>query len=331
MNSISSKLFHSHLHLHLLCTAKSAPLSTSKFRVSPKATKISNLQLKEKWLDSLSVSPLGGDEGVICASEPQWVLGVDPDVSGAVALLKPDGSVSSAQVFDTPNVKVLVGKRVRNRLDARSIVQLLQTFDAPHEGCQMHSGNSWDPVHVQTIAHYVLLDFGKQLQGNCKFENSRKAIAYIVCRLVFNFLIRKSTHDISLRYRGTRAYIEQSNPFPQDGKQGWWSGGYTYGLWIGVLVASGFSVVPVTSHEWKNHYELSRSSSSKDDSREVASALFPSLSHQLKRKKDHGRAEALLIAAYGRGLIEQMDQVDSNGSHVSSDLFNSLITEKKAV
>ncbi|XP_039129838.1 Holliday junction resolvase MOC1, chloroplastic-like isoform X2 [Dioscorea cayenensis subsp. rotundata] len=187
MNSISAKLFNS--HLHFLCTAKSAPLSTSRVRVSPKATKVSNLQLKEKWLDSLSLSPLGGDEGVICASEPQWVLGVDPDVSGAVALLKPDGSVSLAQ--------------------------------------------------------------------------------------------------------------------------GWWSGGYTYGLWIGVLVASGFSVVPVTSHEWKNHYELSRSSSSKmfwqDDSREVASALlnlFPSLSHQLKRKKDHGRAEALLIAAYGRGLIE---------------------------
>ncbi|KAH7677291.1 hypothetical protein IHE45_07G073900, partial [Dioscorea alata] len=177
-------------------------------RVSPKATKVSNLQLKEKWLDSLSLSPLGGDEGVICASEPQWVLGVDPDVSGAVALLKPDGSVSSAEVFDTPNVKVLVGKRVRNRLDARSIVQLLQTFGAPH---------------------------GMKL----------------------------------------------SNPFPRDGKQGWWSGGYTYGLWIGV--ASGFSVVPVTSHEWKNHYELSRSSSSKDDSREVASVLFPSLSHQLKR------------------------------------------------
>jgi hypothetical protein len=30
--------------------------------------------------------------------------------------------------------------------------------------------------------------------------------------------------------------------------------------------------------------------------------LFPSLSSQLKRKKDHGRAEALLIAAYGEAL-----------------------------
>ncbi|KAJ0978970.1 hypothetical protein J5N97_014444 [Dioscorea zingiberensis] len=238
MKSISAKLSLSHLHFHILCTSNSARLSTSRIRVPPRAAKVSNLQLKEKWLDSLSLNPLGGGEGVICASETQWVLGVDPDVSGAVALLKPEVSGSSAQVFDTPNVKLLVGKTVRNRLDARSIVQLLQTFGAPY---------------------------------------------------------------------GTKAYIEQSNPFPQDGKQGWWSGGYTYGMWTGILVASGFSVVPVTSHEWKNHFALSRSSSSKDDSREVASALFPSLSCQLKRKKDHGRAEALLIAAYGRSLIEQLE------------------------
>ena len=66
----------------------------------------------------------------------------------------------------------------------------------------MHSENSWDPVRVQAIVHYALSDFGKHLQGNCKFENSRKAIAYIVCHLVLNSLIRKSTHDILLHYRG---------------------------------------------------------------------------------------------------------------------------------
>lgn len=45
--------------------------------------------------------------------------------------------------------------------------------------------------------------------------------------------------------------------------KGWWSGGYTYGLWIGILVASGFSVVPVSSRSWKDHFELFGSSSSK--------------------------------------------------------------------
>ncbi|KAK7832446.1 holliday junction resolvase moc1 [Quercus suber] len=74
--------------------------------------------------------------------------------------------------------------------------------------------------------------------------------------------------------------------------QGWWSGGFGYGLWIGVLVASGFSVVPVPSLSWKKEFELTGKSSTKDNSRRVASELFPSLR----------RAEALLIAAYGKGL-----------------------------
>ncbi|KAI5673517.1 hypothetical protein M9H77_13881 [Catharanthus roseus] len=206
---------------------------------------VSQAQLRGNWLDSLSCPfpPENGKE--ILSSDPngvanaasEWVIGIDPDVSGAVALLKPD---ESAQVFDSPHLKVLIGGRARKRLDAKSIVQLLRSFDAP---------------------------------------------------------------------MGTTAYLEQSIPYPKDGKQGWWSGGFGYGLWIGVLVASGFSVVPVPSLVWKNEFKLSGSKFSKDDSRELASAIFPSMTSLLKRKKDHGRAEALLIAAYGKGL-----KLDSNCS-----------------
>ncbi|EYU35952.1 hypothetical protein MIMGU_mgv1a018915mg [Erythranthe guttata] len=188
-------------------------------------------QLKLNWLDSLTC-PLPDDFGnpVSEGSDPGWVIGVDPDLSGALAVLKPD---TSAQVFDSPHLKVLVGKGLRKRLDVKSIIQLLRDIDAPI---------------------------------------------------------------------GTTAYIEQSIPYPQDGKQGWWSGGFGYGLWIGILVASGYSVIPVPSLLWKNEFKLAGNRSTKDDSRELASALFPSTSSLLKRKKDHGRAEALLIAAYGKGL-----------------------------
>ncbi|THG15321.1 hypothetical protein TEA_004994 [Camellia sinensis var. sinensis] len=80
---------------------------------------------------------------------------------------------------------------------------------------------------------------------------------------------QKSTHVVGMRPIGTTAYVEQSIPFPQDGKQtlhgidvmyvmsGWWGGGFGYGLWIGILVASGFSVVPVPSSVWKNELKLS--------------------------------------------------------------------------
>lgn len=45
--------------------------------------------------------------------------------------------------------------------------------------------------------------------------------------------------------------------------QGWYSGGFTYGLWLGILVSSGFSVVPVSSRVWKDQFHLARNFSSK--------------------------------------------------------------------
>ncbi|XP_037412648.1 Holliday junction resolvase MOC1, chloroplastic-like [Triticum dicoccoides] len=102
---------------------------------------------------------------------------------------------------------------------------------------------------------------------------------------------------------GTTAFIEKSSPFPTDGKLGWWSTGFSYGLWIAALVASEFSVVPVASQTWKSYFGLTRSASPKDDSRRAATILFPDKALSLKLKKHHGRAEALLLAAYGKGLV----------------------------
>ncbi|CAF1701740.1 BnaC03g26630D [Brassica napus] len=203
------------------------------FSALPTKTKaVDAALLKEKWLESLT---LPSPEEHVVTRESSYVIGVDPDLSGALALLKINHVLASseAQVFDTPHLPVLVGKRVRKRLDAKSIVQLIQSLDIPS---------------------------------------------------------------------GSTAYIEQSTPFPKDGKQGWYSGGFGFGFWIGTLVTSGFSVVPVPSALWKRHFQLAGGNCTKDDSRRVASDLFPLLSSQLQRKKDHGRAEALLIAAYGETL-----------------------------
>ncbi|GKU93482.1 hypothetical protein SLEP1_g7074 [Rubroshorea leprosula] len=215
-----------------------ATAAAARGSVAKNAVKISDAAaLKEGWLDSLSCpfpdKSRFEEDTTRSNAGSNWVIGIDPDLSGALALLKTDDSGCSAQVFDSPNLLVRVGKRVRKRLDARSIVQMVQSLEAPV---------------------------------------------------------------------GTTAFIEQSIPFPQDGKQGWWSGGFGYGLWIGILVASGFSVVPVPSSTWKKEFELTGSRCSKDDSRRAASTLFPSLCDLLKRKMDHGRAEALLIAAYGNGM-----------------------------
>lgn len=79
--------------------------------------KASNTQFKENWLASLSYPFPEKTHLLNCEHDPtqqndgfKWVLGIDPDVSGAVALLKTNGSVSSAQVsclFSSLLVKVL--------------------------------------------------------------------------------------------------------------------------------------------------------------------------------------------------------------------------------
>ncbi|KAL6849951.1 hypothetical protein ACP4OV_020578 [Aristida adscensionis] len=186
---------------------------------------------RDPWLASLSLLPTTEDGAATDAAPAGWAIGIDPDTSGAIAVLSPDGS---SQVFDNPFVHIVVSEVIRKRLDTKSIIQLLRGLDAPP---------------------------------------------------------------------GTTAYIEKSSPFPTDGKLGWWSTGFSYGLWIASLVASGFSVVPVASQTWKSYFGLSRSGSPKDDSRQAASILFPDMAPSLKLKKHHGRAEALLLAAYGKGLM----------------------------
>ncbi|KAG6792962.1 hypothetical protein POTOM_002129 [Populus tomentosa] len=96
-------------------------------------------QLKQNWLDSLTfplpdeteTTNLGGDDLTGNNAGTVWVIGIDPDVSGALALLKIDESGCSAQVFDSPHLKVMVGKGIPKRLDVKSIVQLIRSFDAP--------------------------------------------------------------------------------------------------------------------------------------------------------------------------------------------------------
>ncbi|MED6145805.1 hypothetical protein PIB30_028562 [Stylosanthes scabra] len=138
MNSLSPKLklklkpivpFSSSIQVKVFSAS-----SPSQVRKCGRA-KVSDAQLKQNWLSSLSYPLLSEDtrqyQNQTDSSNTKWVLGIDPDVSGAVALLKPHHSDSAPQVFDSPFVQILVGKRTRRRLDAKSIVELVRSFDAP--------------------------------------------------------------------------------------------------------------------------------------------------------------------------------------------------------
>lgn len=65
----------------------------------------------------------------------------------------------------------------------------------------------------------------------------------------------------------------------------------------GVLEALGVPYTRAAPQAWKRAYGLI--GQPKDASRETALRIFPAMAERLRRKKDDGRAEALLLARYG--------------------------------
>ena len=108
------------------------------------------------------------------------------------------------------------------------------------------------------------------------------------------------------------AFIEQVGAMPNQGVTSMFNFGKGYGMWIGILAALEIPYTFVTPQKWKK--ELMQGMSDKDASRLRAQQLYPTISDQLKLKKHDGRAEAILIAEYGRrqlgiGKTVQMPQM----------------------
>ena len=93
------------------------------------------------------------------------------------------------------------------------------------------------------------------------------------------------------------AMIEKVGAMPKQGVASTFKFGRSYGEIIGVVAAHKLRMDFVPPGVWKRTFGLSKD---KDASRLKAMELFPQLRDRLTRKKDHNRAEALLIAEYAR-------------------------------
>lgn len=93
------------------------------------------------------------------------------------------------------------------------------------------------------------------------------------------------------------AVVEQVNAMPGQGVSSMFRFGETKGVIFGVLAALGIPVMWVTPQKWKGSYGLAKD---KEQARRLAIETWPSVAKSLGRKKDNGRAEALLIAEWGR-------------------------------
>jgi crossover junction endodeoxyribonuclease RuvC len=92
-------------------------------------------------------------------------------------------------------------------------------------------------------------------------------------------------------------FIENTQPMPKNGSIASFKLGLNTGIAIGVVEALGLPLYRPRPAEWKRWTGLI--GKDKDAARGLAIERWPDHSSSLARVKDHNRAEAMLIAAYG--------------------------------
>jgi crossover junction endodeoxyribonuclease RuvC len=150
-------------------------------------------------------------------------IGIDPGVSGAIAVLDFDGNVD---LYDMPVMEYSVGKRKKRRIDM------------------------------------------------------------VLTRNLFR----------NMANSGHEAFIEEVHAMPGQGVTSMFNMGYGLGALHAILNCLYIRTTRVRPQEWKKEFGLIKKD--KGDSIRVAQELFPHADITLK--KHHGRAEALLLAEFGR-------------------------------
>mgnify|MGYP003147020324 FL=1 len=93
-------------------------------------------------------------------------------------------------------------------------------------------------------------------------------------------------------------YIERQQAMPKQGVSSTFKIGYGFGQIVTTVALSRTPYTIISPSIWKKFLGLQRD---KDAARRLAQQWFPELASLLTKKKDEHRAEALLIAYYGRG------------------------------
>ena len=122
----------------------------------------------------------------------------------------------------------------------------------------------------------------------------------------FARIVRAHLADEKLRRSGetVTAFIEAAWPRPSDGAVFAFTSGHGHGVYVGVLAAMDIPTTAVAPQKWTATLGVQKPKGAekrdKGLSLELARKLFPELALLLRREKDNGRAEALLIAHFAR-------------------------------
>jgi len=98
--------------------------------------------------------------------------------------------------------------------------------------------------------------------------------------------------------------LESVHSMPKQGVASSFTFGEGLGIWKGIIAAYRLPLELPSPQRWKK-LMMADMGKDKDASRLKAIQLFPVIAEKLSRKKDDGRAEALLMAEYGRRLRKE--------------------------
>lgn len=101
---------------------------------------------------------------------------------------------------------------------------------------------------------------------------------------------------------GAHAIVENVGAMPGQAPNAMFTFGFAAGAAQTAVVAAEIPFTLVTPVVWKRVYGLAGGRENKDQGRQLASRMFPTHAHLWARKKDDGRAEAVLLAHYGSKL-----------------------------
>ena len=98
--------------------------------------------------------------------------------------------------------------------------------------------------------------------------------------------------------------LEAVHSLPKQGVASSFTFGEGLGMWKGIIAAYGLPLEMVSPQRWKKEI-MADQGREKSASRYKAVQIFPQVADRLSRIKDDGRAEALLLAEYGRRLRKE--------------------------
>ena len=114
----------------------------------------------------------------------------------------------------------------------------------------------------------------------------------------------RGIRDVIMQHKPALAVIERVHSHPNEGVSSVWRFACAFATALAVLALAEIPIIQVPPAKWKKAMGIRGGQLGKEHARRLAIEMFPTQQESFKRVKDHGRAEATLIAVYASRLNE---------------------------